>query len=415
VVFVSSQVPEERFATWLAQEGLLPLSRLQQILGSSMLRRLLFTNVLMDEAGVSSQGLRSSLARLAQTISTRILVAPRVRFVLDPTYPVRDLLHLDLNLEPNALIMEAARRSDEERNDVDAVGEELLPFRGDAFEEFFWSLIGEGVDGGEAVDGAELVELRTTVRNIMATLAQWLASSPGLVPMPAGQVAELSECLKANRSIHLHGRPHSAWNQMVLSCSIRSSELAPPTSISQLEETANRLALWREMCSVTSWHRPPAGRLDDLTASAVTQWAAAASAAAPHLAVDPGTAALAVHLMTVPTDLVLWVLGSLPVDHHRLRQTLLRRIPQRVGAGLALLADFPKELRALMVGSVPSALGVCLHLAREPLLAGSLWPATAPEDDEALEGVAPEHARELAAKAARDMLERRTPDRVAVG
>ena len=100
VVFVSSQVPEERFATWLAQEGLLPPRRLQQILGSSMLRRMLFTTVLIDEAGVSRKDLRSSLARLAETISTRILVAPRVRFVLDPTYPVRDLLHLDLNPLP---------------------------------------------------------------------------------------------------------------------------------------------------------------------------------------------------------------------------------------------------------------------------------------------------------------------------
>jgi hypothetical protein len=415
VVFVSSQVPEERFATWLAREGLLPLRQLQQILGSSMLRRMLFTNVLIEEAGIATEDLRSSLARLAETISARILVAPRVRFILDPTYPVRDLLHLDLNLEPNALLMEAARRSDESSPLADGSDEDLVPFRGDAFEEFFWSLIGEGVDGSELVDGEQLVELHTTVRNIMATLAQWLASSPGLVPLPDSQVDGLTQDLEADRTVRLHGRPHSAWNQMVLSCSIRSAELPPPTTLEQLQNEGEQLNLWLEMCGVKSWHRPSAGRLDELTASAVSQWADAAVAAAPHLSVDPGTAALAVHLISVPTDLVLWVLGNLPVGHQRLRQTLLRRIPQRVGAALALLADFPSDLQALMLGRTPSLLGVCLQLAREPLLSGSLWPATVPEDEQAVDEVAPQHARELAAKAARELLERSAANQAATG
>ena len=65
IVYVSSSVPQERLASWLANEGLLPVEQLRRLLGLSLLRRTLFTNLLIDRGGFSVDGLRGSLTRLA--------------------------------------------------------------------------------------------------------------------------------------------------------------------------------------------------------------------------------------------------------------------------------------------------------------------------------------------------------------
>jgi hypothetical protein len=399
VVFASSQFPEERFGTWLAREGVLPAATLRQLLGRSMLRRTLFSDSLIADAGLSAATLCASLTRLAETIATRVLLLSRVRFALDPNYPVRDLLGLDLNLEPHALVMEAARRSDED--DSMAAEGDAIPFHGEEYEDFFLGLIREGVSGDQPLAGEQIAELHQTVRSIMATLAQWLASSPGLVPLPVGQVASMAEQMADSGEVRLHGLPQTTWNQMVLACAIRSPTLCPPTSLEELEQQAGELDVWSEMSAVESWHRPHAARLDEVTAGAVCQWAVAAKAAAPHLKVDPSTAALAVHLVAVPADLVLWALAMLPVGHSSLRQTLQRRIPHRMSAALAQLADFPDELRVLMDGSQATRLGACLHLARQTLITAALWPATLPDPEVTLPTVARKTPIKRAAGAAR--------------
>jgi hypothetical protein len=143
VVYASSTVPEERLASWLAAEGVLPASLLRRLLAVSLLRRTLFTGLLIEQGGFSPEHLRSSLARLAETITSRVLSAREVRFELDPSYPVQRFLGMTLNVEPNTLIMEAARRSDE-HNHLDQPAPDVeLPFEGTAFDTFFWQLIQE--------------------------------------------------------------------------------------------------------------------------------------------------------------------------------------------------------------------------------------------------------------------------------
>ena len=86
--------------------------------------------------------------------------------------------------------MEAARRSDEddegraERRSYD------LAFTGEAFEDLFWKMVRDGISTENATDGEELSRLHDLVRDIVSTIAQWLSSSPGLVPLPAGQLVQ---------------------------------------------------------------------------------------------------------------------------------------------------------------------------------------------------------------------------------
>ncbi len=407
VVFASSTVPEERVATWLAREGMLPGARLRQLLGWSMLRRTLFTDAVVAEGGVPAEALRASLSRLAGVITIRVLHGDELHFTFDPAYPVRDLLGMDLDVEPNTLLLEAAKLVDEgldQARDAEAAD---LPFTGEAFERFFWSMIREAVPADEPLDGEGLAQLHGITRDIMGTLAQWLGSSPGLVPLPSAQATEISAQVSDGGDVRLEGLSQASWNQSVLACSVRSSELLAPQTLNGLEQTATELDLWVEMTGTDGWRRPHADRLDGLTRRVVLTWSRAAAAAAPHLGVEPGTAALAAHLAVVPTDLVLWVLASLSVPHARTRQTLLQRLPQRIGCGLARLADFPEPLRQVFEWSEPTPIGACLALARETLDSGAVWLATAPDDSDRLLEVADPEALAAAAAAARAAAEGR--------
>lgn len=415
VVYVSSTVSEERLATWLANEGLLPAARLRHLLGVSLLRRQLFTELLVQDGGVGADVIRSSLNRLAQAVTTRVLKAQRVRFVFDSTFPVRDLMCLDLDVDPHALILEAARRGDEESWPADDGVDPELPFTGEAFERFFWDVIREGVGPGDGLEGARLAELHGLIRSIVSTLAQWLASSPGLVPLPAGQAAEIAGQIGRDEAVDLMGLPHAAWNQMVLAQSVRSPDLVTPTGLSELSEVAAAIDLWVEMTTSERWRRPQVDRLDRLTRHVIETWCRGATAAASVLGIDPEEVALAVHLLVVPTDLVLWVLSTLPVPHQRVRQTLLRRLPQRIGAGLARLADLPGGTAELFEAREVTRLGIALHLGREHVPSAAAWPRTLPDDESRLVEVASPADVARAAAASSDAFQIPAPTDAASG
>jgi hypothetical protein len=403
IVYVSSTVPEERLASWLAAEGLLPASTLRRVLAVSLLRRTLFTNLLIDNCGFSPDHLRKSLTRLAETITSRVLTAREVRFVLDPSYPVRQLLGLTLQVHPNSLVMEAARRTDESAPEPAVPRHAPLPLDDQGFEEFFWNLIRDGIPGDDRVDGEEVAQLQQQVREIVSTLSQWLSSGPGLVPLPPSQAARIAERTPGNGYIRLEGLPHATWNQMVLACSVRSPQLHPPLDFQQLSDEAADLDLWQEMISGPAWCRPEAGRIDEVTEGAVTDWSRAAEAAAPHIGISAEAARLAVHLAVVPTDLVLWVLTTLPVPHRRLRCTLVRELPRRLGQGLTQLSDFPDQFRELFDQLGVTPLGTCLDLGRQVLTTANLWPTTVPDNESRLLNVAAPATLIRAAAAARQV------------
>lgn len=405
VCYASSTIPEERLATWLTKRSLIPIGELRRILAMSMLRRALFTDLLIAEGRVSPEELQASLTDLAEAITSRILIAPEISFEFIPDHPVLDILGLSLNVEPSHLLMEAARRSDEDTLGTADRRSYDLAFAGDAFEDLFWTMIREGVSGEDSIDGVQLNRLHDLVRDIVSTIAQWLSSSPGLVPLPAGQIERLAGATGDEASFYLRGKPHAAWNQMVLACTVRGRNHPGPKTLAELETIAADLDLWEEMIGSDFLNRPQAPKLDDLTKQVVSNWSQTAAAAAPHLDVQPETAALAVHLVTVPTDLVLWVLATLPVPHQRLQKTLLEQLSRRVGSRLAHLADFPSVIRRVLDPRSPTPLGVCLDLGRKCLATAATWPSTVPEEGEALQRVASPTALDLAATAAREVAE----------
>jgi hypothetical protein len=405
VCYASSTIPEERLATWLTKRSLIPVGELRRILATSMLRRALFTDLLIAEGRVFPEDLQASLTDLAEAITSRILIAPEVSFEFVPNHPVLDILGLSLNVEPSHLLMEAARRSDEDTPGIVERRSYELAFSGEAFEDLFWKMIRDGVSAEEGIDGDQLSHLHDLVRDIVSTIAQWLSSSPGLVPLPAGQIDGLVATDEEAPPFFLPGRPHAVWNQMVLACTVRNRSHPGPLTLEELETIAADLDLWEEMVGSGFLSRPEAHKLDKLVRQVVSAWSQTAAAAAPHLDVIPETASLAVHLVTVPTDLVLWVLTKVPVPHQRFRKTLLEHLSRRVGSRLAHLADFPSDIRRVLDPRSATPLGACLQLGRECLSTAATWPSTIPGDNESMLEVASPSALALAADAAREVAE----------
>ncbi|MCP4902392.1 MAG: DUF4388 domain-containing protein [bacterium] len=384
IVYVSSTVPKERFGAWLAREGLLSPTELRLLLGVSLLRRTLFTDGLLSSSGLDRENLCASLGRLAETITARLMLADQVTFSFDPAFPTRDLLNLDLDVQPNQLLLEAARKSDEDEDPPMSVEHDTLPLSGDAFETFFCEVLKNGVDRDNPLDGEGIARVHQLLRDISQTVSQWLVSSPGLVPIPDTQAERMSSSIEEGNDFDLDGNPHITWNQMVLACSLFAEELANPSTLTELGQVAKEMNLWAELGANTSWRRPSVPRLDELTSRAVASWSRAASVAAPFLDVDPGLAHLAAHLVVIPTDLVLWVLATLPIRHEGVRRVLLSELPRRIGATLAHRANFPHAVTAVIKGGTPTHLGGCLQLSRSSVPSESLWHRPVPGDEKSL-------------------------------
>jgi hypothetical protein len=405
VCYASSTIPEERLATWFARRSLVGADTVRKILATSMLRRTLFTDLLMSEGEVSKEELRQSLTDLAESITSRILTSGEVHFEFEPDFPIVDVLGLSLQLEPSHLLMEAARRTDESETASSGGSASELEFTGEAFEDLFWELARDGISGADAVDGWEMSHLHDLVRDIVGTLAQWLASSPGLVPLPPRQIDDIRQCHAGEENVCLYGLSHAAWNQMVFACTVPDADRSAPLSMGELESRAAEINMWGDLIGSEYLQRPEAGKLDALVRHVVVTWSRTAAAAAPHLGVDPEAASLAVHLVAVPTDLVLWVLTTLPVPHQRLRKALLKHLARRVGARLAHLADFPSTISSVLDPTAATPLGLALHIGRGCVPAATTWPLTVPSGGLDFSHLASPPTLALAADAARAVAE----------
>lgn len=378
VVFASSTRPDERLGMWLSREDAAPLEDLRRSLARSLVERRLFTDILLEDGIVAPPELRSSVTLLAEVLVRRALAVERARFQFDPSYPVLDLLALNLDLDPNALLMEAARQRDELRDPEPGGLEPAIPVAGEALERLVWELLRDGVPAHQPVDGLQLEEIHEQLRRLVQTLGNWLAASPGLVPIPR------EECTTPPEG--LVGRAHATWNAMVLATSVQSKGSPQPLRMSDLEALDLELGLSSMMAANESWWRPHNSRLDGLTRSVVAAWSRASAEAAPILGVDPATAVAAVHLVVVPTDLVLWMLTTVPVAHEGVRHGLLRSLPRRLGAGLAQQVNFPTPFAELLTSPPATALAACLHVGREVLPSAPVWLDTLPGGLDALDG-----------------------------
>ncbi len=388
IVFVSSMVPSERLASFMAAQGVLPLDQLRSCLARSLFQHRPLTRILLEEAGLGLEDLRRIMESLAMVITTRLLLSPPKELTFDPDFPVRDLLGQDLALDPNHLLLDAARRTDESPEEETIAIDSQLPISGEAFDNFFWDLVGPSFTRQNPVSGEELLRLRHLIHDVVGTLSQWATTSFGLVPVPAAHVSSILSSLEKQKSINGEGFPQAVWDRTVIASGIR----VPGGSNDPIPDDLHCDNSFYDLCDqlgrATLWHRPDVPRLDQLTSQTAIRWGRRAAAAAPHLGVTPTEVRLAAHLLVVPTDLVLWVMTTVPIPHAPLRHTLLQELPRRLGAILAMRAALPPSLQRLFQPRVSTPVGACLHLAHGTLPNARLWLDPLAGDDELLLSVA---------------------------
>ncbi len=380
IVFASSEDPAERLATWLAQTRRAGVADLRRCLALSLFRRQLFTDVLIERGIVAQDTLREAITELAQVLMTRLILTQHLRFRFDDAFPVRDVLSLDLDLDPHQLLLEAARRSDESGAGHGNAEQFQLPLSGELFETFFREVMRDGITADEPIDGQRLDELHDRISMITSTLGAWLETSPGLVPLPAQQADQIQESTNEGEPLPMYGAPHIVWNRMVIACSVRAPSAPPPEELDALTRLTEDPELGREMIANETWRRVESPRLDRLAAVAASQWGHLARIAASVLEASPQSAMLAAHLLVVPTDLVLWGLATVPVPHSGAGRAVLHRLARRTGTVLSARADFPHSLGALFKGASPTPLAVSLHLAKPYIASSSVWLDPVPLD-----------------------------------
>ncbi len=400
VVYVSSTHPAERPAAWLARSNRFPLREVRVSLACSMLGRGRLTDLLGDRGPEARTALEEELESLALHVAARILLGGPAEFHFDPEYPVPGPPALTLDMGPQTLLLEAARRTDESPGTIEPPAEEPLPFTGEAFEDLFWEILERAFPAPVELDGPMLARLHRLVRDVTGTLAQWLARSPGLVPVPLEQLETIHRDLDAERVPDLSGKPHLAWNLLALASALPPENGVLPGTLDELSGFASEHDLWLELTTAESLKRPAKPRIDEVIAKLAATLATAARAAAGPLGADPERAALGAHLLTVPSDLFLYVLATVPVPVEAVRRTLLEELPVRLGHALAARAGFSREFGPIFGAMDLDPLAVTLHLAREAVPQGTLLPPVTP-DPEAVFTLAGPDAGAAAVRAAR--------------
>ncbi|RMF85314.1 MAG: hypothetical protein D6739_04665, partial [Nitrospirae bacterium] len=337
-------------------------------LRAALARSLLGAGLLTELLGASGAEGRRRLLRelegLAYHVVSRILLGGGGEFRFDPDYPVQRPPALNLDLDPQTLVLEAARRTDEGARGLAPPAVEPLPFSGEAFENLFWELLVHAFPAPVELDGPTLADLHTVVRDVTGTLSQWLQRSPGLVPVPAHQTQGVQEALAAGEAPTLRGAPHLVWNLLALASAL-PAPAGTGLDLAALGAFATDHDLWLDLTTASHLRRPVQPRIDSVISRLAGDLGRAAAAAAGALGEDQGLAELAAHLLAVPSDLCLYVLATVPIPQEAMRRTLLAHLPPRLGHGLAARAGFPQELGPVFGTGEGSVLAGALHLARE--------------------------------------------------
>ncbi len=389
VVFVSSTHPAERPAAWLARREVIPETELRAALARSLLGRGRLTDLISDLAEERQQQIRNALEDLAFHVVSRILLGGSVDFKFDPDYPVPGPPALDLDLDPQTLVLEAARRTDEGPRVMEPPPTSVLPLTGEGFEEIFWEVLEHALQVPVEVDGRTLASVHRVVRDVIGTLSRWLERSPGLVPVPTPQGDPIHRALSEDHSTSLSGLPHVVWDLLTLAAALPTRSEGTSLCLSELEHFATEHDLWLDLSTAPRLGRSLQPRIDPVIEGLARDLAHVGMSAAGPLGADPSEVELAAHLLVVPTDLFLYVLSTVPVPLEAVRRTILQRLPFRLGHVLAARAGFPPELAPLFRAGPPTAVSAALHLARGVVSGGALIPPLVDDDEALVEAIGP--------------------------
>ncbi len=405
VAFASSSHASERLGSWLLHRGVAPREVLLRALVLSQTRGELFTVVLESEVGIPHETLVEAGRALATALVSRVLHEDQVYFTFDPTRPVVERKHVDLELDCRNLIMQAAYRADThppaERSTV-GPNATLDP---KTVEALFWHIVGEL--HGELLDPVALAEAHRTFLAVGDVLNRWVIQGVPLLPVGPSDNERVERRLKAGRPVRLEDSPTLIWNLLSLVNGLTAPGVPGAAGADEAWSLAGEEApAWvRLILGNPRWRREGRSDTDGAIRRATLSRVAAAKKLAPVVGLSEDVAATAGALAMVVLELVATGLGETAMAGSALQQGAIRHLLPLVGQAAGLAAGLPEVLLAALCLSPANHAGARLSrlvgLAAGELLAPEeSWSAPSLADDPAVRTalVAARKAAERAAK-----------------
>jgi len=407
VAFASSSHASERLGSWLLHRDVAPREVLLRALVLSQTRGELFTVVLEREAGILHETLVEAGRALATALVSRILHEDQVFFTFDPTRPVADRKHVDLELDCRNLIMQAAYRADTHPPGERDTSAPSAALDRKTVEALFWHVVGEL--HGELVDPVALAEAHRTFLAVGDLLNRWVVQGVPLLPIGPDDAARVERRLKSGKPVRLEDSPTLMWNLLSLVNGLNAPGVPTAAGAEEAWDLAGAQAAgWtRLILDNPRWRRDGRSETDAAIRRATLSRIAAARKLATVVDLTEDVATTSGALAMVVLELVATGLGTSAMAGPALQRAAIRHLLPLVGQAAGLAAGMPEVLLAALSLSPTRSPGA--RLARlVGLAAGEL---IAPDDTEEGPPLAADPAVKAALAAARKAAERAAKSR----
>jgi hypothetical protein len=404
VTFASSSRASERLGSWLLRKGLASRGALMRALAISQTRGEPFTEVAEREVGIAHAALVEAGRALATALASRVMREDRVSFRFDPSWPVTENMHVDLQLQCSKLMMQAAYTVDT-RPPGEVLGAiTTTTLDPDTIERVFWEVV-ESLDD-DAIYGPELAGAHRTMLRVGEVLHRWVTQGPPLLPLSETDVLRVERRLGSGRPLLLEDSATLTWNLLSLVNGLDAPGLVRATSLAEAWELTGGDApmLLSLLLNSSRWRRGAEADSDGQLYRMCRSRAAAARLLGPHLGVEAETAATAVGLQVVLLELIATALAGSPLANAAMQRAALQYVLPLVGQAAGIAAGLPDVLLAALAGAPADHPGAQLAglvaLATEEMGAVVYPGVAAPETSDPRLASALVKARQVAARAA---------------
>ncbi|MDD5562118.1 MAG: DUF4388 domain-containing protein [Thermoanaerobaculaceae bacterium] len=353
IAFASSSRASERLGSWLLHRDLASREVLLRALVVSQTQGELFTSVLERDGGLAHAGLVDAGRALATALVSRLLREDRVRFSFDPTWPVAEHKHIDLEMDCRNLVMQAAYRADT-NPPVEAASQVPHTTLDPAtLEALFWHIVGELE--GELVDAADLAGAHRTFLAVGDLLNRWVVQGPPLLPVGPDDAERVARRLEAGRPVRLEDSPVLAWNLLALVNGLDAPDGPNAASADEAWALAGPDAPgWvRMILANPRWRRDSRSDCDDPFRRATLARVAAARKLAATAGLAEDVAITVAALPMVVLELVATALACSPMTGPALQHRCVHHLLPLVGRAAGTAAGLPQALVAAITLSPP--------------------------------------------------------------
>jgi len=411
VAFASSSRASERLGSWLLSRGIASRESLLRALVLSQTRGDLFTVMLEREAGLTHDTLVEAGRVLATALVSRVLREDQVYFRFDPTQPIAERKHVDLEMDCRNLVMQAAYRADTHPPSERSGAGAYTTLDPNTIELLFWHIVAELE--GELVDATALAEAHRTFAAVGELLSRWVVQGPPLLPVGPDDAERVQRRIDGGKPVRLEDSPTLAWNFLCLVNGLDSPGVERAAGAGEAWALAGRDATkWVGLIlGNPRWRREGRVGTDAAIRRATLARVAAARKLAGSVGLSEDVATTCGALPMVLLELVATGLGTASMGGPALQRCAVRHLLPLVGQASGMAAGMPEVVLSALSSSPARHPGA--RLTRLVGLAAGELIETGDADEEFAPGADPAvtaalaSARKAAARAAKAKPEQR--------